>query len=69
VVSGARPLIEAVGGRALSKHSASSPSGVESATMPPPTPSHTQPPEISKVRIATLSSRPAAALTCPIAPV
>ncbi len=37
--------------------------------MPPPTPSQIHPPEISNVRMATLSSSPAATLTCPIAPV
>ena len=56
-------------GRALSKHSSSSWSGSESATTPPPTPSQTFPPPISKVRIATFSSRPDKGLAIPMAPV
>jgi hypothetical protein len=63
------PPTASISGRALTRHSAYSPSGVESATMPPPTPSQTLSPENSNVRIATLSSSPAAGLTWPIAPV
>ena len=58
----------ATSGAALSRHSASSPSGVESATTPPPTPRASAVPAISNVRIATLSSRPATGLAKPIAP-
>ena len=41
------------------RHSAYSASGSESATMPPPAPSQHRPAANSKVRMATLSSRPA----------
>ena len=56
-------------GRALSRHSSSSRSGSESATIPPPTPSQALPRATSKVRIATFSSSPDNGLAIPMAPV
>ncbi len=56
-------------GVALIRHSAYSASGSESATMPPPAPSQDLPAANSKVRMATLSSRPATGERKPIAPV
>ena len=58
-----------ISGPALSRHSAYSSPGAESATMPPPLPSHTRPAQNSKVRMATFSSRPATGLRYPTAPV
>jgi hypothetical protein len=56
-------------GPALSKHSRNSSSASESATIPPPAPSHTRPSQNSKVRMATFSSSPATGLRYPTAPV
>ena len=54
--------IAAATGRALISASSSSARGSESATIPPPTPSHRCPPASSSVRIATFSSSPASGL-------
>jgi len=58
-----------ISGPALSRHSAYSSAAAESATMPPPTPSHTRSPANSNVRMATFNSRPATGLRYPMAPV
>ena len=70
--AGANPMwlpMARTSGPALSRHSAYSASGAESATMPPPLPSQTRPAQNSKVRMATFSSRPATGLRYPTAPV
>ena len=59
----------AANARALTSVSASSPSGVESATTPPPTDSDSRPPRTTAVRIAIARSRSPAAPSHPVAPV
>ena len=55
--------------RALTRVSSYSPSGVESATMPPPTWKVAAPPSATIVRIAMLKSQSPLTSQYPIAPV
>ena len=60
--STSRAPAAAITGRAFTKHSSSSRSATESATIPPPAPIQIRSPRSSSVRIATFSSSPATGL-------